>query len=80
MNDTIAAISTTSGNGAISIIRISGPESIKIVNRIFKGKNLEEVDSHTINYGHIIYNGILQDEVLVSIMKGPKTFTMEDVV
>ena len=80
MNDTIAAISTTSGNGAISIIRISGPESIQIVNKIFKGKNLEEVDSHTINYGHIIYNGILQDEVLVSIMKGPKTFTMEDVV
>ena len=80
MNDTIAAISTMSGNGAISIIRISGPESIQIVNKIFKGKNLEEVDSHTINYGHIIYNGILQDEVLVSIMKGPKTFTMEDVV
>lgn len=80
MNDTIAAISTTLGVGAISIIRVSGKDSIKIVNKIFKGKNLEKVDSHTIHYGHIIENGETIDEVLVSIMKAPKTFTIEDIV
>ena len=80
MNDTIAAISTTMGVGAISIIRVSGSDSIKIVNKLFKGKNLEEVDSHTIHYGHIVDNNEIIDEVLVSIMKAPKTFTMEDVV
>ena len=80
MEDTIAAISTTTGNGAISIIRVSGSEAIKIVNKIFKGKNLEKVESHTIHYGHIEYNGTIEDEVLVTIMKAPKTFTTEDVV
>ena len=80
MNDTIAAISTTMGVGAISIIRVSGNEAIKIVNKIFKGKNLEEVESHTINYGHIINNEEVIDEVLVSIMRAPKTFTKEDIV
>lgn len=80
MEDTICAISTASGVGAISIIRVSGNESIKIVNSIFKGKDLEKVESHTINYGKIIDNNKIIDEVLVSIMKAPKTFTMEDVV
>lgn len=80
MNDTIAAISTTVGVGAISIIRVSGPNSIKIVNKIFKEKDLEKVESHTIHYGHIIYKDEIQDEVLVTIMKSPKTFTTEDVV
>ena len=80
MNDTIAAISTTIGVGAISIIRVSGPESIKIVNKIFKEKDLEKVESHTIHYGHIVYKDEIQDEVLVTIMKSPKTFTTEDVV
>ena len=80
MNDTIAAISTTMGVGAISIIRISGKEAIQIVNKIFKGKDLTNVESHTINYGHIIDNNKIIDEVLVSIMKAPKTFTREDVV
>ena len=80
MNDTIAAISTTTGAGAISIIRVSGNESIKIVNKIFKGKDLESVPSHTIHYGHIEYNKEIQDEVLVTIMKSPKTFTTEDIV
>ena len=80
MNDTIAAVSTALGVGAISIIRVSGTESIEIVNKIFKGKNLEEVPTHTINYGHIIDNDKIVDEVLVSIMKGPKTFTTEDIV
>ena len=80
MNDTIAAISTALGVGAISIIRVSGEESINIVNKIFKGKNLTKVDSHTINYGYIINNNEIIDEVLVSIMKSPKTFTKEDIV
>ena len=80
MNDTIAAISTTLGVGAISIIRISGNDAIKIVNKIFKGKNLEKVETHTINYGHIVDKDEVIDEVLVSVMKSPKTFTTEDVV
>lgn len=80
MNDTICAIATSQGIGAISIIRVSGEDSISIVNKIFKGKNLEEVDSHTINYGHIINNNEVIDEVLVSIMKAPRTFTSEDTV
>ena len=80
MNDTIAAISTTMGVGAISIIRVSGNDSINVVNKIFKGKDLTNVDSHTITYGHIIDNKNIIDEVLVSIMRAPKTFTREDVV
>ena len=80
MNDTIAAISTTLGVSAISIIRVSGNDAIKIVNKIFKGKNLEKVETHTINYGHILDKDEIIDEVLVSVMKSPKTFTTEDVV
>ena len=80
MNDTIAGISTTLGVGAISIIRVSGDNAIKVVNSVFKGKNLENVDSHTINYGHIMDKDEIIDEVLVSIMKAPRTFTREDVV
>lgn len=80
MNDTIAAISTALGVGAISIIRVSGTDSINIVNKIFKGADLTKVNSHTINYGHIINNNEIIDEVLVSVMKAPKTFTTEDIV
>ena len=80
MSDTIAAISTALGVGAISIIRVSGPESISIVNKIFKGKDLSKVNTHTINYGYIVDNNEIVDEVLVSVMKAPKTFTAEDVV
>ena len=54
MEDTIVAISTAVGVGAISIIRVSGPEAVKIVNKIFKVKNLNKVKTHTIHYGHII--------------------------
>lgn len=79
MNDTIAAISTALG-GAIAIVRLSGVDSIKIVNGIFDGKNLLDAESHTINYGYIVDNENIIDEVLVSIMKAPKTATMEDVV
>lgn len=80
MNDTICAISTASGVGAISIVRVSGPEAIHIVNQIFEGKDLTKVASHTISYGHIIEDGKKIDEVLVSVMRAPKTFTTEDVV
>ena len=80
MNDTICAISTSQGVGAISIVRVSGIDAISIVNKIFKGKDLTKVDSHTINYGHIVENDKVVDEVLVSIMKAPKTFTTEDIV
>ena len=79
MNDTIAAISTALGVGAISIIRVSGDKSIEIVNKIFD-KNLEKVKSHTIVYGHIVDNENIIDEVLVSVMRSPKTFTTEDVI
>ena len=80
MDDTIVAISTALGVGAISIIRLSGKEAISITNKVFKGKNLERVESHTINYGHIYDRDELIDEVLVSVMKSPKTYTKEDVV
>ena len=80
MEDTICAISTAVGVGGISIIRLSGEGSINIVNSIFKGKDLTKVDSNTINYGHIIYNNEIIDEVLVSIMRAPKTYTKENIV
>jgi tRNA modification GTPase len=81
MNDTICAISTSQGVGAIAIIRVSGDEAIAITNKIFKGKDLTKVDTHTINYGHIVDNlGNTIDEVLVSIMRAPRTFTAEDTV
>lgn len=79
MNDTICAISTALGVGAISIIRVSGDEAIDIVNKIFD-KDLTKKESHTINYGHIVYKGEIIDEVMVSIMKSPKTFTKEDTI
>jgi tRNA modification GTPase len=80
MNDTIVAISTTMGVGAISIVRLSGKEAIAIANKSFKEKNLEEVATHTIHYGHIYDEEELIDEVLVSVMKGPRSFTAEDIV
>lgn len=80
MNDTIVAISTSLGVGAISIIRVSGHDAVDIVSKIYKGKNLHEVNSHTINYGHIIEGNKIVDEVLVSVMLSPRTFTREDVV
>ena len=80
MNDTICAISTALGVGAISIIRVSGEEAINKVANLFDGKNLNEVKSHTIHYGHIINNGEVIDEVLVTVLKAPKTYTKEDIV
>lgn len=80
ISDTIAQISTAVGQGAISIVRLSGDSSIKIVNKIFKGSNLEKVKSHTVHYGHIIYNDTPIDEVLVTVFRAPRTFTTEDIV
>ena len=80
MNDTIAAISTALGVGAISIIRVSGNDSLNIVNKVLKGKDLTKVPSHTIHYGHIISGNEIIDEVLVSVMLSPKTFTTENIV
>ena len=80
MDDTIAAISTAQGVGAISIIRVSGPKAFEIVSKIFSNKMFKEAPSHTIHYGFIVDNGKKIDEVLVSKMCAPKTFTCEDVV
>lgn len=79
MFDTICAISTSSGIGAISIVRITGPEAIDIVDKVFSG-NLKDKETHTIHYGHIIDNGEVIDEVLVMLMRSPKTYTTEDTV
>lgn len=82
--DTIAAISTPPGEGAISIVRLSGDQSIEIADKVFQSgkKTLKKVDSHTIHYGHIVdpANQQLVDEVMVSVMRSPKTFTREDIV
>lgn len=82
--DTIAAISTPPGEGAISIVRLSGDDAVAIADRVYQAgtKSLLDVPSHTIHYGHIIdpKNEELLDEVMVSVMRAPKTFTREDVV
>lgn len=81
--DTIAAISTALGEGAIGIVRLSGTQAIDIANQLFKTKDLTQVPSHTIHYGHIINpknDDKVIDEVMVSILRAPKTFTREDVV
>lgn len=83
--DTITAISTPMGEGAIAIVRLSGDQAIEITDKIFvgvNGKKLENVQSHTINYGKIIDPSTeeLVEEVMVSVMKAPKTFTREHVV
>lgn len=80
--DTIAAISTPVGEGGISIIRVSGDDAIPVVQKIYKGKKLAKVPTHIINYGHIIDPETKEeiDEVMVSVMRAPKTYTREDVV
>lgn len=80
--DTIAAISTPVGEGGISIIRISGDDAVKVAQRVYQGKDLSKVASHTINYGHIVDpdSGEEVDEVMVSVMRAPRTYTREDVI
>ena len=80
MEDTICAISTAPGIGAISIVRVSGKDTIEIVSKIFKGADLTKVSTHTIHYG-FIYDGKEKiDEVLLSVMLAPKTYTKEDII
>lgn len=79
MNDTIAGVATTLGNSAISIIRVSGTDAIEKVNNI-TNIDLFKKNSHTISYGYIKDKEEIIDEVLITIMKAPKTFTTEDVV
>ena len=79
MEDTIVAISSSAGAGAISIIRLSGSDALNIASKVFT-KDLTEVDTHTIHYGYIKDGEEKIDEVLVSVMKSPKTFTREDIV
>lgn len=79
--NTIVALATPAGAGAIGIIRLSGPQAIEICNTYFKGKNLLKQNSHTIHFGYILDNrGVLLDEVLVSIFIAPKSYTKENVV
>lgn len=80
--DTIAAISTPPGEGGISIIRISGVNALKVASQIYRGKDLAKVASHTINYGHVVDPATDEeiDEVMVSVMRAPHTYTKEDVV
>ncbi|MFQ6319457.1 tRNA uridine-5-carboxymethylaminomethyl(34) synthesis GTPase MnmE [Bacillus halotolerans] len=83
--DTIAAISTPMGEGAIAIVRLSGPEAIQIADRMYKGpkgKTISSVESHTIHYGHIVDKRTdrVVEEVMVSVLKAPRTFTREDVI
>ncbi|KGP92683.1 tRNA modification GTPase [Pontibacillus chungwhensis BH030062] len=80
--DTISAISTPVGEGAIAIVRLSGPEAVSLANGMFKGKDLNEVDTHTIHYGKLLdpKTNEMVEEVMVSVMRAPKTFTREDIV
>nr|WP_123985954.1 tRNA uridine-5-carboxymethylaminomethyl(34) synthesis GTPase MnmE [Staphylococcus aureus] len=81
--DTITSISTPMGEGAIGIVRLSGPQAVEIADKLYKGKHLlNDVPSHTINYGHIIdpESKEVVEEVMVSVLRAPKTFTREDVI
>lgn len=84
LNDTIAAIATPLGEGGLAVIRLSGPQALAVAERSFvaTGKHARkptEATSHTIHYGHIVRHGVVVDEVLLSIMRAPRTFTREDV-
>ncbi|HGX3056435.1 TPA: tRNA uridine-5-carboxymethylaminomethyl(34) synthesis GTPase MnmE [Staphylococcus aureus] len=81
--DTITSISTPMGEGAIGIVRLSGPQAVEIADTLYKGKHLlNDVPSHTINYGHIIdpESKEVVEEVMVSVLRAPKTFTREDII
>jgi tRNA modification GTPase len=81
--DTIAAIATALGEGSIAVVRISGPDAVELIAPLFRSKtDLREAPTHTVNYGWIVdpADGTVLDEVLVTVMKGPRSFTAEDVV
>jgi len=78
--ETIVALATPNGIGAIGVIRLSGPDAIVIANSVFKGKDLTKQDSHTIHFGQIVDGDLLLDEVLVSLFVAPRSYTRENVV
>ena len=78
--ETIVALATPSGTGAIGVIRLSGPDAIIIANSVFKGKDLTKQASHTIHFGNIVDDDMILDEVLVSLFVGPKSYTRENIV
>ena len=80
MNETICALATAPGVGAIAVIRVSGPDTFEKVSAIFKGKNLKDVPGNTVVFGTIRDGEKVVDEVLISVFKGPKSFTKEDTV
>ena len=83
-HDTIAAVGTAMSHSGIGIVRISGEDAVAVADRIFRFKkkklSLSQVETHTIHYGYILEEGKMIDEVLVSVMKGPHSYTAEDVV
>ena len=79
-NDTICALATSSGQGAISVIRLSGCEAILICNQFFTNKDLTKVDSHTLHFGTIRKENKILDEVVVSVFRNPHSYTGEDVI
>src|SRR5690606_41290451 len=83
-NDTICALATANGMGAIAVIRISGPDAITKADEIFQSKfgnkKLLAVDSHTVHLGYVKQNNTLLDEALFTVFKGPNSYTGEDVV
>jgi len=79
-DDTIAALSTPHGMGAISVIRVSGKETIHILNKLFPSKNLSQQPSHTLHVGLLKYNDTILDEVVISLFKSPRSYTGEDVI
>ncbi len=80
LDDTICALATAGGIGAIGVIRISGSQAFPIVNNVFKGKNLEQAESHTLHFGKITDGSIVLDEVLASVFRNPKSYTGEDTI
>jgi tRNA modification GTPase len=78
--DTIVALATPSGSGAIAVIRLSGPDAIVIANNVFKGKNLLKQASHTIHFGNVMNGDLILDEVLMSLFVAPRSYTRENVV
>ena len=80
LNDTIVAIATAQGEGALGVIRLSGIKSFEIANKVFSGKDLMIQDSHTLHYGFIKNESETIDEVMLSLYKSPKSYTTEDSV
>jgi tRNA modification GTPase len=80
LNDTIVALATPPGEGAIGVIRLSGAQAIRIATNLFSGNDLKQQASHTLHFGKIVHEGKVLDEVVISLFKGPKSYTGEDVV